>query len=301
MSSTKKCGTAIHWFRKGLRLHDNPSLLKACTTSANVYPIYIIDQRFANPDKVGINRYSFLLQSLEDLDASLRSIGSRLYVIQGKPEEQIPLLFAKWDAQLLTYEKDSAPSAVERDSKISKDLIGKGFEVYSFCSHTLFDADHYLGVSKGKPPGTYLSFCKLFESLGKPREPLAAITASQMPPTSRADLSNKEDLVPSLAQMGYVGEVSHKFPGGETEALKRMAEMVTARPKWVKEFQKPETSPNSIEPATTVLSPYLMFGCISPSVFYHELNRIYRTGAHTEPPMSLHGQVRVKVRVRISP
>ena len=68
MSSGKKHTAAIHWFRKGLRLHDNPSLIEACTSSARVYPIFVIDPWFAKPDVVGINRYSFLLESLTDLD-----------------------------------------------------------------------------------------------------------------------------------------------------------------------------------------------------------------------------------------
>ena len=29
--------SAIHWFRKGLRLHDNPALLEACK-AGHVYP-----------------------------------------------------------------------------------------------------------------------------------------------------------------------------------------------------------------------------------------------------------------------
>jgi cryptochrome len=35
--------------------------------------------------------------------------------------------------------------------------------------------------------------------------------------------------------------------------------------KWVLEFEKPKTDPSEFEkPATTVLSPYLKFGCLSP-------------------------------------
>lgn len=89
--------------------------------------------------------------------------------------------------------------------------------------------------------------------------------------------SEGDYLLPTLAQMGYSGPVSHKFPGmsslppkqyhstawpsfcplsllpgGETEALKRMKEKVTDRPLWACEFKKPETSPNSLEPSTTV-------------------------------------------------
>ena len=40
-----------------------------------------------------------------------------------------------------------------------------------------------------------------------------------------------------------------------------------------------------------VLSPYLKFGCLSPAKFYHEVRRINAAGKHTEPPVSLHGQL----------
>lgn len=82
MSTTKKHQVAIHWFRKGLRLHDNPSLLEACTASSKVYPIFIIDPWFAKPDKVGINRYSFLLESLTDLDTRYKANNLSMHTIQ---------------------------------------------------------------------------------------------------------------------------------------------------------------------------------------------------------------------------
>lgn len=34
---------AIHWFRKGLRVHDNPALMAACRGSTNLYPVFILD------------------------------------------------------------------------------------------------------------------------------------------------------------------------------------------------------------------------------------------------------------------
>lgn len=71
--------------------------------------MFVIDPWFAKPDIVGINRYSFLLQSLTDLDSSLRKLGSRLYVVRGKPEQQLPVLVQRWGVQLLTYEKDTEP------------------------------------------------------------------------------------------------------------------------------------------------------------------------------------------------
>ena len=91
----------IHWFRKGLRLHDNPALMEACdfvrskggpSSGARVYPLFILDPAFCSPETIGVNRYSFLLESLSDLDSSLRRAGSMLFVAKGKPEELLPRL-----------------------------------------------------------------------------------------------------------------------------------------------------------------------------------------------------------------
>ena len=290
----KKTPAAIHWFRKGLRLHDNPSLLDACAQAQHVYPVFVIDPYFAKPEIVGINRYNFLLQSLVDLDKSLKEIGSRLYVARGKPEEQIPLLMTQFGSNLLTFEKDTEPYAQKRDAAISKTLIERGCTVRSTCSHTLYEMDHYLAASKGTPPTTYQQFIKLFTSLGPPRLPVETVTATHLTSLSADALNMGGFDVPTLVEMGYTtGHISNKFPGGETEALRRLQATVIERSEWVTTFQKPETSPNSIDPSTTVLSPYLKFGCLSPALFYHELEIIAKKSKKpiTQPPVSLHGQL----------
>jgi deoxyribodipyrimidine photolyase len=81
------------------------------------------------------------------------------------------------------------------------------------------------------------------------------------------------------------------YPGGETEALRRLREHM-ARKEWVAAFEKPKTPPNSLAPSTTVLSPYLKFGCISPRLFYQELKAVEAAAAkHSVPPTSLVGQL----------
>ncbi|XP_018321941.1 (6-4)DNA photolyase isoform X2 [Agrilus planipennis] len=60
---------------------------------------------------------------------------------------------------------------------------------------------------------------------------------------------------------------------------------------WICKFEKPNTSPNSLEPSTTVLSPYLKFGCLSSRLFYNRLNDVIRGAYCTKPPVSLIGQL----------
>ena len=47
----------VHWFRKGLRLHDNPSLREALAMSASFRCIYILDPWFAGSSQAGINKW----------------------------------------------------------------------------------------------------------------------------------------------------------------------------------------------------------------------------------------------------
>ncbi|CAN0093381.1 unnamed protein product, partial [Laminaria digitata] len=34
---------SVHWFRKGLRLHDNRALLEACDEADVLYPLFVVD------------------------------------------------------------------------------------------------------------------------------------------------------------------------------------------------------------------------------------------------------------------
>lgn len=81
--------------------------------------------------------------------------------------------------------------------------------------------------------------------------------------------------------------------GGESQALVRLGDYL-ADAKWVCAFEKPKTDPSAfVRPATTVLSPYLKFGCLSPRLFHARLMAVYRgaKGVHSKPPVSLRGQL----------
>jgi cryptochrome len=81
------------------------------------------------------------------------------------------------------------------------------------------------------------------------------------------------------------------YPGGESEALRRF-HLKFENEAWISSFEKPNTSPNSLEPSTTVLSPYLKFGNLSPKLFYWRLKEAYsKYKKHSQPPVSLEGQL----------
>ncbi|XP_077211301.1 DNA photolyase family protein isoform X2 [Tasmannia lanceolata] len=233
---------SLIWFRKGLRIHDNPALEYACKDSNHLYPLFVLDPHFLAPDpsafspgsaRSGLNRIQFLLESLIDLDSSLKKLGSRLLLFRGDPVQILVRLLKQWNIGKLCFEYDTDPYSQVRDQQVKDFASLSGIEVFSPVTHTLFNP---------------------------------------------ADVIQKEEFSP--------------FRGGESEALKRLKQSLDDK-EWVANFEKPKGDPSAfLKPATTILSPYLKFGCLSSRYFYKCVNDVYKkVKKHTSPPVSLVGQL----------
>ncbi|MEY3346916.1 MAG: hypothetical protein RIR40_641, partial [Actinomycetota bacterium] len=69
---------AIFWFRRDLRLSDNPALLAALDDADEVIPLFILDDEISA--SAGPNRRAYLSASLQALNESL---DGNLFVISG--------------------------------------------------------------------------------------------------------------------------------------------------------------------------------------------------------------------------
>jgi cryptochrome len=112
-STSASTGAVMHWFRKGLRLHDNPALLHALSlvngnnnSGGSIYPVYVVDPNSYSLLKCSVMRAKFLLECVKDLDNSLRERGSRLYVVTGDPVEELPKLWKEFGITHMTHEAD---------------------------------------------------------------------------------------------------------------------------------------------------------------------------------------------------
>lgn len=195
---------SIHWFRKGLRLHDNPALREAVQGAGTVRCVYFLDPWFAGSSNVGVNRWRFLLQCLEDLDASLRKLNSRLFVIRGQPANVFPRLFKEWKISRLTFEYDSEPFGKERDAAIKKLAMEAGVEVIVKISHTLYDLDKIIELNGGQPPLTYKRFQTLISRLDPPEMPMETLSDTLMGGciTPISEDHGEKYGVPSLEELG---------------------------------------------------------------------------------------------------
>ncbi|XP_059640491.1 (6-4)DNA photolyase isoform X2 [Cornus florida] len=277
-SSMASRPNSLMWFRKGLRIHDNPALEYSASDSNYLYPVFVIDPHYMEPDpnsfspgsaRAGLNRIRFLLESLVDLDSSLQKLGSRLLVLKGEPSEVL----------IRCFKEKYASEA--------------GIEVFSPVSHTLFNPADIIRKNGGRPPLSYQSFVKLAGQPSWASSPLSTMISS-LP--SVGNVGNCEiSEVPIVKELGYedIGQDElTPFKGGESEALKRLRESIKDK-EWVANFEKPKGDPSAfLKPATTVLSPYLKFGCLSSRYFYQCIQDVQNNvNRHTSPPVSLLGQL----------
>ena len=78
--------TAILWFRRDLRLDDNPALNRAMAECERVLPLYIHAPAEELPWAPGAAARWWLHGSLRALDQNLRERGSRLLIAAGESE-----------------------------------------------------------------------------------------------------------------------------------------------------------------------------------------------------------------------
>ncbi|XP_036386825.1 cryptochrome circadian regulator 4 [Megalops cyprinoides] len=284
----------IHLFRKGLRLHDNPTLVAALESSEALYPVYVLDRAFLEGAmRMGALRWRFLLQSLRDLQRGLAALGSRLYVLQGRHEAVLRELVRRWGVTQLTFDAEVEPFYARLDDSLRALAQELGLSVQSCVAHTLYDVKRIIKANGGKPPLTYKKFLQVLSVLGEPDKPAREITRQDFEKckTPTEEGSENEYQVPTLEDLGIEVDVEVLWPGGETQGLKRLEKHLESQG-WVVNFSKPRTIPNSLLPSTTGLSPYFSLGCLSVRSFYYRLSNIYaQSKNHSLPPVSLQGQV----------
>ncbi|MGZ4444926.1 MAG: deoxyribodipyrimidine photo-lyase, partial [Nocardioidaceae bacterium] len=77
---------SVMWFRRDLRLADNPALLEACAVDG-VLPLFVLDPALWGP--AGPSRRAYLAASLRALDGALRQRHAGLSVVRGDPVRQV--------------------------------------------------------------------------------------------------------------------------------------------------------------------------------------------------------------------
>ena len=148
----------LYWFRTDLRITDSPALTKALGIAdiESFTPVWCWDPNYIYGHKVGLNRWSFLLESMTNLSEQLTKLDKKqkMRVIRGPPEMVMPLMWKSWGITHLVYEKDSNAYAKVRDERIKGLAKEAGVEVVEVHGRHLYDPEEVVKANKGKPTMT---------------------------------------------------------------------------------------------------------------------------------------------------
>jgi deoxyribodipyrimidine photo-lyase len=114
---------SVMWFRRDLRLGDNPALL-AALADGPVLPLFVLDPGLWDP--AGPARRAYLALSLRALDAQLRQGGSRMSVVRGDPVRQVVRVARRVGAAHVHVAADFGPYGVRRDQAVEGALAAEG-------------------------------------------------------------------------------------------------------------------------------------------------------------------------------
>lgn len=112
--------TAIALFTRDLRVRDNPVLAAAHATADRVVPLFVLDDAILRTAHGRPNRFGFLAESLRDLDASLREHGSALFVRRGDWVREVLRVAEEGDATTIHVARDVSGYAQRRLAQLQE-------------------------------------------------------------------------------------------------------------------------------------------------------------------------------------
>ena len=121
--------TGIVWFRRDLRLQDNPALDAAIRAHDRVLCVYIYSPDEEKPWQPGAASRWWLHHSLIALDADLRKRGAELHVVSGKSLAALKKLVRLTKARAVYFNRLYEPACIERDEHAERELEKIGVNV----------------------------------------------------------------------------------------------------------------------------------------------------------------------------
>ena len=162
--------TAIVWFRRDLRLANNPALHAAAQAHNHLIPVYIDDPQHEGE---GAASRWWLHHALHDLRNRLREKGSDLLLFQGKSRAVLERIRTAVRADACYWNRVYEPAMTERDRDIKAELKTLGLTVRSFKAGLLCEPWE-IQTGKNQPFRVFTPYWKQLLKTGLDDAPLNA-------------------------------------------------------------------------------------------------------------------------------
>mgnify|MGYP000459529068 CR=1 FL=1 len=270
-----KTKRVIVWFRQDLRLHDNEALTEAILHSEEILPVYVFDPRVftaSTPNgfpKTGKYRAQFIIESVHDLRASLKKLGSNLIVRVGKPENVLYDLANEVKSSWIFCNRERTKEELLVQDRLEEKLWSIGQEIRYNRGKLLYHTQD-LPFPVTHTPDTFTQFRKEVEKMVAVRQPFP--TPSEQFEKITIDIPAGD--IPTIASLGHDpiivdDRAAHVFIGGESTGLSRLNYYLfeSKRIKTYKETRNEMIGSNY----SSKFSAWLAQGCLSPKTVYHSI------------------------------
>ena len=265
--------TTIVWFKTDLRLHDNETLVRAIASSDQIIPVYCFDPTHFETNaygfqKTGSFRAAFLLESIVALDNNLRELGSKLVVLMGKPEIELPKLVLEYKVSKVFAKREVAYEEKQTEQLLKNELFKLKCEFEAFSTSTLY---HALDL-----PFSIKDIPDVFSNFRKKVEKESTIRVIFEKPLEIRSPKLSDSKLPTLSDLGLTTSIIDpravlEFKGGENSALLRM-KYYFFETQLISKYK--ETRNGMVGPDySSKFSAWLALGCISPRYIYNDLKK----------------------------
>ncbi len=251
--------TQLIWFRRDLRLADNPALQAACDRGEPVVCVYVHAPSEEAPWQPGAASRWWLHHSLAALDGRLRKLGQRLILIRDASSNALTRIAIELGAVDVHVGALIEPAARARDRVVQSELAARGITLHRYSPNLLFEPASVAGTGGGP----YRVFTPFWRKL-RMRLESELRNANRLCPKIPGPPGSMPEGV-SLATLGLLprtawdqGLAVDWRPGEEGAAL-ALAEFLDGE---VEHYPEVRNRPDLA--GTSRLSPHLHFGEISP-------------------------------------
>ena len=240
-------------FRRDLRLEDNIGLIESLQNSIEVIPCFIYDENLIKNLKDSKFRWNFLNESLTDLDIELKKKGTRLQILEGKPEKVIEKVIKKHKVEAIFLNTDFTNYSQKRDEKIYQTCKKNEIFFHSTLDFLLHNPNE-VKTNEGSPYTIYSFFYKKAKQF-----PIRGISKNIKKNYSKEIISN--------IQIKKLEIKNNEIIGGRKEAIKIIKNLDKFR-----DYDKVRDFPGLNQ--TTMLSAHNKFGTISIREIHKHIKEI---------------------------
>lgn len=249
------------WFRKDLRLQDNPSLHAALTAKKEIIPVFIWDEEEGGQWSPGAASRWWLHYALESLGREIEKLGGNLILAKGKAVDLIPKIAQAHHADKVLYGRAYDPPGLATQEKVEESLDLAGIDTESFNASLLQEPWETKNGS-GNPFQVFTPYWRksrpiIYREPAKYSPPKLLFYKSPIPKHSLDDLG----LLPDHSWHNKLADHWVVTESAAHEQLERTVNEVTHS------YATRRNHP-SVD-GTSRLSPYLAWGLISPRQICH--------------------------------